>query len=133
MRNVASIAPPVDAFPGTRGRMTQKESGMSNVVAEIPRDIAAQFAADSADRMNARRNMRVGIWAGARLGLSEEGCAAYALEVMVAGMIDAGHDDVVDKIMHDFAERSIPMTRGQLIAQLSEDHHYVTMHFAKTN
>jgi hypothetical protein len=106
---------------------------MSNAVSEIPRSIAVQFAADSADRMNARRNMRVGIWAGSKLGLSEEGRAAYALEVMVAGMIDAGHDDVVDKIMHDFAERRIPMTRGQILVQLNKDHQHVTTHFGRTN
>lgn len=106
---------------------------MSNEVSEAPRNFAAQFAADSADRVNARRNMRVGIWAGAKLGLSEESRAAYALEVMVAGMIDAGHDDVVDKIMHDFAERGIAMTRGQILVQLNKDHHYVTAHFAKAN
>jgi hypothetical protein len=106
---------------------------MSYAISETPRNFAVQFAADSADRMNARRNMRVGVWAGAKLGLSEKSCAAYALEVMVAGMIDAGHDDVVDKIMHDFAERGMPMTRGQILVQLNKDHHYVTTHFAKTN
>jgi hypothetical protein len=111
----------------------QKEPKMSNVISETPRSFAAHFATDSADRMNARRNMRVGLWAGGKLGLSEESRAAYALEVMVAGMIDAGHDDVVDKIMHDFAERGIPMTRGQILVQLNKDHHYVTTHFAKTN
>ena len=106
---------------------------MSNAVPEAPRNVAAQFAADSADRMNARCNMRVGLWAGAKLGMSEERRAAYALEVMVAGMIDAGHDDVVDKIMHDFADRGVPMSRKQILVQLSKDQHFVTTRFAKAN
>jgi hypothetical protein len=106
---------------------------MSNAVSEAPRDFAAQFAADSADRMNARCNMRVGLWAGAKLGMSEERRAAYALEVMVAGMIDAGHDDVVDKIMHDFAERGVPMARRQILEQLSKDQQFVMTHFARAN
>jgi hypothetical protein len=106
---------------------------MSNGILEATRNLAMQFATDSADRMKARCNMRVGLWAGAKLGLSEESRAAYALEVMVAGMVDAGHDDVVDKILHDCAKRGIPMTRGLILAQLNKDHHYVTMHFAKTN
>jgi hypothetical protein len=111
----------------------QKEAKMSNAISEAPRDFAMQFASDSADRLNARCNMRVGLWAGAKLGLPEESQAAYALEVMVAGMIDAGHDDVVDKIMHDFTERGIPMTRGQILVQLSEEHQFVATRFATAN
>ena len=106
---------------------------MSNAISETPQNSASQFVADSADRMRARCNMRVGLWAGAKLGLSEEARAVYALEVMVAGMVDAGHDDVVDKIMHDCAKRDIPMTRGRILAQLNKDHHYVTRRFAKPN
>ena len=97
---------------------------MTNVISEAPRNLAMQFASDSVDRLNARCNMRVGIWAGAKLGLPEESRAVYALEVMVAGMIDPGHDDVVDKIMHDFTRHGIPMTRRQILVQLSKDHHY---------
>jgi hypothetical protein len=111
----------------------QKESTMSNAISEAPRSFAAQFAADSAERMNARCNTRVGLWAGAKLGMSEERRAAYALEVMVAGMIDTGHDDVVDKIMHDFAERGVPMSRRQILEQLSKDQQFVTMRFAGAN
>jgi hypothetical protein len=106
---------------------------MSDALSEAPRDFAVQFASDSSDRMNARCNMRVGLWAGAKLGLSEESRATYALEVMVAGMIDPGHDDVVEKIMHDFAECGIPMTRGQILLQLGKDHHFVVTHFSTAN
>ena len=66
---------------------------MSIAISEAPRNFAVQFATDSVDRLNARCNMRVGLWAGAKLGLAEESRAAYALEVMLAGMIDPGHDE----------------------------------------
>ena len=98
---------------------------MSNTVSEAPRNLAAQFATDSTDRLNARCNMRVGLWAGAKLGLPEERRAVYALEVMLSGMIDFGHDDVIDKIMHDFNKHEIPMTREQILAQLSKEHYCV--------
>jgi hypothetical protein len=111
----------------------QKEANMSNSISEAPRDFAMQFESDSADRLNARCNMRVGLWAGAKLGLPEESRAAYALEVMVAGMIDAGHDDVVDKIMHDFSRRGIPIARGQILVQLSKEHQFVAARFATAN
>ena len=106
---------------------------MSIAISEAPRNFAVQFAADSADRLNARCNMRVGLWAGAKLGLPEESRAVYALEVMLAGMVDSGHDAVVDKIMGDFAKRGIPMTRRQILVQLSKDHHFVTTHCAAPN
>jgi hypothetical protein len=110
----------------------QKERKMSNAISEAPRNFAVQFAADSADRLIARCNMRVGLWAGAKLGLPEEGRAVYALEVMLAGMIDPGHD-VVDKITGDFTKHGIPMTRRQILVQLSKDHHFVATHGAATN
>ena len=106
---------------------------MSNAMSEASRNLGAQFANDSADRMNARCNMRVGLWAGAQLGLPEESRAVYALEVMVAGMIDPGHDEVVEKIMHDFTKQGIPMTRRQILTQLSKDQNFVTMRCAATN
>jgi hypothetical protein len=106
---------------------------MSIAISEAPRNFAVQFAADSADRLNARCNMRVGLWAGAKLGLPEESRAVYALEVMLAGMVDSGHDDVVDKIMRDFAKRGMPMTRRQILVQLGKDHHFVATHCAAPN
>jgi hypothetical protein len=40
---------------------------------------------------------------------------------MIAGMIDLGHDDVIDKIMSDFNKHGISITRGQLLVQLSKE------------
>src|SRR5258708_16365858 len=107
----------------------QKDAKMSNSISEAPRDFAMQFASDSADRLNARCNMRVGLWAGAKLGLPEESRAAYALEVMVAGMIYAGHDDVVAKITHDYSRRGIPIARGDILSQIRNTHQDVETTF----
>jgi hypothetical protein len=106
---------------------------MSNAISEAPRNFAGEFVTATAERMNARRNMRLGLWAGAKLGMTEEARAAYALEVMVAGMIDPGYDDVVDKIMGDFTEQGIPMTRREIIEQLSRDYRFVMTHRAATH
>jgi hypothetical protein len=99
---------------------------MSNAISASDRDLAGQFETDSTDRLIARRNMQVGLWAGAQLALPEESRAVYALEVMLAGMIDSGHDDVVDKIMGDFAKQGIAITREQILLQLSRSHQLVT-------
>ena len=77
------------------------------------------------DRLIGRRNILLGLWAGAQLGLREERCAIYALQIMVAGMMSRGLDDVVDRIAHDFAERGISITRGQILVQLSKVHRLV--------
>ena len=74
--------------------------------------------AESAGSRIARRNMQLGLWAGAQLKLSQEGRAIYALAVMVAGMVDSGQDDVIDKITHDFARCCVPITRRQIRLQL---------------
>ena len=97
---------------------------MSNAAYEAPQNLV-RFATDSMDRLNARCNMRVGLWAGAKLDLPEESRAVYALEVMVAGMIDLGHDDVIDKIMSDLNKHGVPITRGQILVQLSKERHCV--------
>jgi hypothetical protein len=106
---------------------------MSNAISEAPRDFAGEFVTATAERMNARRNMRLGLWAGAKLGMTEEARAAYSLEVMVAGMIDPGYDDVVDKIIGDFTAQGVPMTRGDILAQLSRDYRFVMTHRAATH
>jgi hypothetical protein len=51
--------------------------------------------------------------------LPEENCGLYALQVMAAGLLDPEPDRVVDKIAHDFTERGILITRGQILMQLN--------------
>jgi hypothetical protein len=94
---------------------------MSNAAPECHRNLALQVETGTADRLIARRNTLVGLWAGA-----QESRAVYAFELMVHGMTDSGHDDVVDTIMRDFAKQGIPIIRGQILVQLSKNHHLVT-------
>lgn len=55
----------------------------------------------------ARRNMRIGLWAGMRLGLREERLAAYARDVMDADYIVPGPEDVIAKIRQDFDHHGV--------------------------
>jgi hypothetical protein len=66
--------------------------------------------------------MMVGLWAGEQLGLPEESRAIYAMEVMVAGFLESEPDDVVDKISRDFTKSGIPITRGEILVQVSKKH-----------
>ena len=92
---------------------------MSDAVPKPHEHVVTVFEAESTGSRIARRNMQLGLWAGAQLKLSQEGRAIYALAVMVAGMVDSGHDDVIDKITHDFARYCVPITRRQIRLQLS--------------
>jgi hypothetical protein len=51
---------------------------------------------------------------------------------MAAGLMDPRPDDVVDKMMHDFSMRGIPITRGQILVQLSKTHRLVEMEHVAT-
>jgi hypothetical protein len=44
---------------------------------------------------------------------------------MVAGMVDSGHDDVINKIARDFVEQGVPITRGQIRLQLSKYRRFI--------
>jgi hypothetical protein len=85
-------------------------------------DLSPRFDNDIDERFIGRRDMLVGLWAGEQLGLPEDGRIMYALEVMAAGMMDPEPNGVVDKIEHDFIERGLSITRGQILAQFSKSH-----------
>jgi hypothetical protein len=100
---------------------------MSNASAEGDRGFPMRFENHIEERMIGRRDMLVGLWAGAQLGLPEDSRAIYALEVMAVGLTD-----VVDKLMHDFSTNGIPITRGQILVQLSKTHRLVHAQCAAT-
>ena len=103
----------------------QNELKMSNAGAEADRGLAVRFENHTEDRLIGHRD--IGLWAGAQLGLPEGSRTIYALQVMAAGLMDPRPNDVVDKIMHDFSTRGIPITRGQILVQLSKIHRLVDM------
>jgi len=88
---------------------------MSNAISEAAQNLAGEFVTATRERTYARRNMRLGLWA------------------MVAGMIDPGDDDVVDKIIGDFTAQGVPMTRGDILEQLGTDYRFVMTDGAATH
>jgi hypothetical protein len=63
-------------------------------------DAEMQFKAE------ARRNKLVGLWAAEKLGLSGAEADEYALSVIRADFQEAGHEDVVRKLVEDLGARS---------------------------
>lgn len=66
----------------------------------------AKFAHDEEMQFKAlaRRNKLVGLWAAALLGKTGDEATAYALEVVKSDFEEAGHDDVVRKLVGDLGD-----------------------------
>ncbi len=53
-------------------------------------------------KITARANKLLGLWAAELLGKSGDEAAAYALEVVKSDFEEAGHEDVIRKVVADF-------------------------------
>jgi len=72
------------------------------------RAFEAKFAhdADMSFKAAARRNKLLGLWAADLLGKSEAEAADYAREVIKSDFEEAGHEDVVRKVVADLDGRA---------------------------
>ena len=78
-------------------------------------------------RATARRNKLLGLWAAEKLGKSGADADAYAKEVVVSDIEEAGDHDVLRKVKGDFdaagvdqSEHQIRRTMDELMAQAIE-------------
>lgn len=69
-------------------------------------------------RANARRNRLVGLWAADLLGRKGGDADAYALEVVRADFEEAGHEDVVRKLLRDLGDRTDEKTVRSKLEEL---------------
>jgi hypothetical protein len=79
-----------------------------------------QFAHDEELRFKAyaRRNKLLGLWAAGHLGLTGAEAEAYAKAVVLADFEEAGHEDVVRKVVKDLADKGI--SEQQVRTQMAE-------------
>lgn len=77
-------------------------------------DAEMQFKAE------ARRNRLLGLWAADKLGLSGDAAAAYAKEVVIADLKEAGDEDVYRKIKADFDAKGIAVTETELRKRMAD-------------
>lgn len=68
-------------------------------------------------KVNNRRNRLLGQWAAEQMGMSADEAVAYAKTVVAADFEKPGHDDVIEKVMADFAERGTQVSEHQLRRQ----------------
>jgi hypothetical protein len=71
-------------------------------------------------RATARRNKLLGLWAAAKLGLSAGDADAYAKEVVIADLEEAGDADVVRKLRKDFDAKKVSVSDQDISRAISE-------------
>ncbi len=69
-------------------------------------------------RATARRNKRLAAWAAEKLGRTDPD--AYFKEVMAADLEEAGDDDVIRKIVADFAKGGVEQSDHQIRRTMDE-------------
>ncbi|HEX6959975.1 MAG TPA: DUF1476 domain-containing protein [Ferrovibrio sp.] len=71
-------------------------------------------------KTTARRNKLLGLWVAEQIGLKGEEAEAYAKEVIVADLQEAGDDDVIRKIMADLKVYKIDISEHRVRGKLAE-------------
>ena len=73
-------------------------------------------------KATARGNKLLGLWAAGLLGKTGDEAEAYAKEVVLADFEEAGHEDVVRKVVKDLADKGVsePQVRAQLAEMLAQ-------------
>ena len=86
------------------------------------------FDAELRFKANARRNKALGLWAAEKLGKSGADADAYAKEVVMSDIEEAGDHDVLRKVKKDFdaagidqSEHQIRRTMDELMAKAVEE------------
>jgi hypothetical protein len=82
----------------------------------------SKFAHDEELRFKAtaRRNKLLGQWAAEKLGYSGAAADTYAKDVVASDFEEAGDDDVVRKIIADFAAGNVAQSEHQIRRTMDE-------------
>ena len=67
----------------------------------------------------ARRNKLLGLWAAEKFGLSEAESEAYAKDVVIADFEEPGDEDVVRKVLGDFAAKGLTLDDKELRREMA--------------
>ena len=66
----------------------------------------------------ARRNKLLGLWAAELMGLTGDDAEAYGKDVVKADFEEVGHDDVVRKVLADFTEKGLDISKHLIETEL---------------
>ena len=75
---------------------------------------------ETAFRVAARSNKLLGQWAAAQMGLTPEETDAYAKAVVQADFEEAGHEDVIRKVLGDLTSAGVDIDEAGVRTALEE-------------
>ncbi len=81
----------------------------------------------------ARRNFYLGLWAGQALGFADDVLQRYARSVVEADYEETGHEDVIRKLLRDFAAAGSAMTRPEIERQLRHTQTIAARHLSMSD
>ncbi len=81
-----------------------------------------KFALDEEQKFKAeaRRNKLLGLWAAEQLEMSGDAATAYAREVVAADFEEAGHGDVLRKVMGDLTAKGVAIPEEEVRVKMDE-------------
>ena len=65
-------------------------------------------------KANARRNKLLGLWAAEEMSITGDAADAYAKEVVISDFDRPGDEDVLEKVLKDFTDKSHDMSPVKL-------------------
>jgi hypothetical protein len=80
-----------------------------------------------------RGNFYLGLWAGRQIGIAEALLHDYARSVVAAEYEESGSEDVLRKVMHDFAANGVAVTRDEIEHQLYRSRAVAARQFASSD
>lgn len=81
-----------------------------------------KFALDEEQKFKAeaRRDRLLGLWVAEKLGLAGDAAVAYAKDVVLADMEEAGDADVIRKVTADLKAKGVSLDEAEIRAKMSE-------------
>ena len=71
-------------------------------------------------KAEARRNRKLAVWVGEKMGMNEEEAKAYGGVLIAADLKEAGDDDVITKILADAKEKNVTLDEAELKEKSSD-------------
>jgi len=82
------------------------------------------------ERIVSRGNFYLGLWAGRQLGIAEKWLQEYARSVVAADYEEPGHEDVIRKLVRDFAANNQVLAREEVERHLCRTRAIAARQFA---
>lgn len=85
------------------------------------------------DSVIERRNFFMGLWAGQLMEYEGDDLALYAGEIMASDLAEPGPQDVIARIVRDFASRGIAVSANEIGARMMQTERLVRAELLSTD